>query len=72
VIAEDTEAGRLMPTGTWIGHVLIDGFRVGSWKVEDATLTVRNVAPAADVKAEGAALLGLIAPDSARRDVVFA
>lgn len=76
VIAETTEAGRLMPTGTWIGHVLIDGFRVGSWKAEidgaRATLTVRNIAATPGIEAEGAALLALIAPQAREHAVVVA
>jgi hypothetical protein len=67
---------RLTPSGTWIGHVLVDGLRAGSWKAElgddGATLTVRHVAPTPDVEAEAAALLALIAPDAARRAVAFA
>jgi hypothetical protein len=74
-ITERLQTERLTPSGTWIGHVLADGMRAGSWKAEvhdgDATLTVRGVAPAPDVKAEGEALLELIAPDATRRDVVF-
>jgi hypothetical protein len=76
VIGAGTEPGRLSPSGTWIGHVLVDGFRAGSWKADiaggTATLSIRNVAPAPDVEAEGAALLDLIAPDAARREVRFA
>lgn len=71
-IVDHVQTERLSPTGTWIGHVLVDGFRAGSWKVEGGTLRIRDVAAAPDVEAEGAALLELIAPDAVRRDVVFA
>jgi hypothetical protein len=75
IIGEGAEPGRLTPTGSWIGHVLVDGFRAGSWKADvgadAATLTVRHVAATDDVEAEGAALLELLAPDAARREVVF-
>ena len=68
--------GRLTPTGTWIGHVLIDGFRAGSWQVradgDAARLGVRHVARTPDVEAEGHALLDLIAPAATRRDMIFA
>jgi hypothetical protein len=74
-IMDRLQTERLTPSGTWIGHVLVDGMRAGSWKAEladeRATLTVRGVAPAPDVEAEGAALLELIAPGAARRDVLF-
>jgi hypothetical protein len=75
-IMDRLQTERLTPSGTWIGHVLVDGMRAGSWKADvtgdAATLGIRAVAPAPDVEAEGAALLELIAPDARRRDVVFA
>jgi hypothetical protein len=67
---------RLTPTGTWIGHVLVDGFRAGSWHAQvdgdAATITLHHVAPDAALEAEAAALLELIAPAAARRDVRYA
>jgi hypothetical protein len=75
-IMDRLQTERLTPSGTWIGHVLVDGMRAGSWKADvagdAATLSIRHVTPAPDVEAEGAALLELIAPDAARRAVVFA
>jgi len=76
VMAGGGEPGRVTPTGTWIGHVLVDGFRAGTWKVDiagdAATLAIHGVAAAPDVEAEGAALLAFIAPEAGRREVVFA
>ena len=76
VVSGGGEPGRVTPTGTWIGHVLVDGFRVGPWKAEvaraAATLTIHSVPAAPDVEAEGAALLRLVAPEAERHAVVFA
>jgi hypothetical protein len=75
VLPSTTPPGRLTPTGAWIGHVLVDGFRAGSWKAEvdaeTATLHVHGVAAHPDVAAEGEGLLHLLAPAARRRDIRF-
>ena len=75
VLPSTTPPGRLTPTGAWIGHVLVDGFRAGSWKAEvdaeTATLHVHGVAERPDVVAEGEGLLHLLAPAARCRDIRF-
>jgi hypothetical protein len=75
-IMDRLQTERLTPTGTWIGHVLVDGFRAGSWRAQvdgDATaITLHGVAPGDELATEAAALLELIAPEAAVGDVRFA
>ena len=69
------EPGRLSPTGAWIGHLLVDGLRVGSWRAvidaDAATLEVRGVERRTDVEQEGEGLLALLAPAAQRRHIRF-
>jgi hypothetical protein len=74
--------GHPVPTGRWIGTVLVDGFLRAYWTLRDdddgaATLTIDRFTPhdadepgaAEDVTAEGERLLAFLAPEAPERRV---
>jgi hypothetical protein len=77
---DGTGAGGTFPTGSFIGTLLVDGFYRAPWKLDGETLRVQRFArlpgegdDVADaVRAEGAALLALLAPDADSPQVVLA
>jgi hypothetical protein len=70
-----------VPTGRWIGTLLVDGFFRAYWQLTEedgaATLTIDRFTPAADdapgtatdVEAGGERLLALLAPSAAERQI---
>jgi hypothetical protein len=55
-------ADRPAPRGTWVGHVLVDGFRAGVWTAKDGVLRIEGTPHTDELEAEATALIDLIAP----------
>jgi hypothetical protein len=67
--------GLPLPTGRWIGTLLVDGFLRAYWRIDGATLTIDRFTPHPGdpagtleaIAAEGARLLDFVAPAGGRR-----